>query len=167
MIKSFNGKKPRIAQTALVSDGAYILGDVIIGENSSIWPGVVIRADFDEARIGSNVHIEDNTVCHGGPLVIGDNVQIGHGAIIDGPKIGSHVLIGNNATVLVDAEIGDYCLIGANALVRAGMKVPSGSFVIGVPAKIKGEISEKQLALIEEKLTSYAALVKRYKEQGF
>lgn len=167
MIREFNGKKPRIAKSAYVNETAYIIGDVEIGESCSVWPGAVIRGDFAPIRIGKNTHVEDNCIVHTGtPLTIGDEVQIGHGAVIHCSKIGNRVLIGNNATILDDAEIGDCCIIGANCLVSEGMKIPSRSFVVGVPAEVKGEISTEQLTRVEKGITDYLELTKEYKQQG-
>ena len=167
MIKTFDGKNPRIAQSAFVSEWAYVVGDVEIGENSSVWPGAVIRADFGPIRIGKNTHIEDNCVLHDGTLMeIGDNVIIGHSAMVHAHKIGNNVLIGSNATILQNAEIGDFCVIGAQALVTPGMKIPSRSFVIGVPAEIKEELSEKLSFWVGGGSEVYGQLARRYKEQG-
>jgi carbonic anhydrase/acetyltransferase-like protein (isoleucine patch superfamily) len=173
MIRSFEGKTPRIAASALVSEDAHIIGDVEIGEGSSVWPGAVIRGDFGKIRIGRGTAVEDNCVLHAGSptgpsqdLIIGDAVHIGHGAVVNGSRIGSHVLIGMNATVLHDAEIGDYCIIGAATLVTHGMKVPSGSFVAGVPGAIKGSVTEAQRYWIEQAPKDYLALAKRYRDGG-
>ena len=157
MIRSFNGKTPRIAKSAFVSEAAYVVGDVEIGEKSSVWPGAVIRGDFGAIKIGRDVAVEDGAVIHSGTTsvkmqdtVIGDNVHIGHGAVINCHKIGSNVLVGMNATLLHNAEIGNYCIIGAHCLVSQGMKVPDKSFVAGVPGKVKGEVTEKQLWWVRE-----------------
>jgi len=168
MIRSFNGKTPKIADSAYISEAAYIVGDVEIGENSGVWPGAVIRADFSKIKIGNNSNIEDNCVLHSGlePLVIGDNVHVGHGAVINCHHIGNSVLIGMNATLLHDAEIGSLCIIGASCLVMQGMKIPDKSFVTGVPGKIKGEPTPQQLWWVEEGPKHYSELVKQYKEQG-
>lgn len=173
MIKAFDGKTPRIAKSALVSEAAYIIGNVEIGENSSVWPGAVIRADFGKITIGRNTAIEDNCVIHSGSphsdvkdVTIGDEVHVGHGAVVNCHKIGSNVLIGMNATILHDAEIGNFCIIGANCLVGEGMKVPDNSFVVGVPGKIKGQVLPKQSFWVKDAAKSYAKIVKRYKEQG-
>lgn len=175
MIRSLGGKTPKIAESAFVSEAAYVIGDVEIGENSSVWPGAVIRGDFGSIKIGKNTAIEDNCVIHAGTpstpsyredVTIGDNVHIGHGAVINCRRIGSNVLIGMNSTILHDAEIGDFCIIGAGCLVRQGMKIPDKSFVAGVPGEIKGEASPEQLWWVEEGPQIYVELVKRYKEQG-
>lgn len=173
MIRSFNGKTPRIADSAFVSEVAYIVGEVEIGENSSVWPGAVIRGDFGAIKIGINVAIEDGAVIHSGTTsvqrqdtVIGDNVHIGHGAVINCRKIGNNVLVSMNAALLHDAEISDYCIIGAGCVVSQGMQVPERSFVAGVPGKVKGEVTEKQLWWVRDGTAAYVELAKQYKEQG-
>ncbi len=172
MIRSFNGKTPNIAESAFVSEAAYVIGDVEIGENSGIWPGAVVRGDFASIKIGCNTMIEDNCVLHTGvPMEIGDNVLIGHSVVVHGIKIGSNTLIGNNATILDNTEIGSFCVIGASCLVSQGMKIPDNSFVVGVPAKIKGQISpeKRQKRPWLQKGTgpqSYAEMLKLYKQQG-
>jgi len=173
MIKAFDGKMPRIAESALVSEAACIIGDVEIGENSSVWPGAVIRGDFGKITIGRNTAVEDNCVIHSGSshsaikdVIIGDEVHIGHGAVLNCGKIGNNVLIGMNATILHEVEIGSFCIIGASCLVGEGMKIPDNSFVVGVPGKIKGQVSPEQTFWVKEAPQIYAKLVKRYKEQG-
>ncbi len=167
MIRSFNGKVPNIAKSAFISEAAYIIGDVEVGESSGIWPGAVIRGDFASTKIGRNTMIEDNCVIHTAvPMEIGDNVIIGHSVVVHGIKIGSNTLIGNNATILDNAQIGSFCIIGAGCLVSQGMKIPDNSFVIGVPAKIKGQTSAQQRLGLQEGLQIYAELLKRCKQQG-
>lgn len=162
-IRSFDGKMPRIAPSALVSETACIIGDVEIGENTSIWPGVVIRGDMRPIRIGDNCHIEDNSVIHG--AIIGHNVMVGHSAVVEG-VVGNNVVVGDNVTILPGAEIGDFCLVGANAMVGEDMRVPQRSLVIGVPARIKGEITPQLLEKMDWYVAPYARLVQKYKEQG-
>lgn len=173
MIKAFAGKMPKIAKSALVSEVASVIGDVEIGENSSVWPGAVIRADFGKIKIGKDTAVEDNCVIHSGSpqsiigdVTIGDEVHIGHGAVVNCCKIGNNVLIGVNATVLHEAEIGNFCIIGAGCLVSQGMKIQDNSFVVGVPGKIKGRVSPQQSFWLKEASQIYAKLVKRYKKQG-
>ena len=166
MIRSFKGKTPKIAESAFVSEAAYVIGDVEIGENSSVWPGAVIRGDHSNPKIGKNTHIEDNSVIHGG-VNIGDNVIVGHGTIIHCRRIGNNVLIGMNATLLNGAEIGNFCVIGAGCLVSQGMKIPDNSFVVGVPAKIQRQVSPEQtLRWLEQAPEIYIKLANEYKEQG-
>jgi len=171
MIRSFNGKTPRIAESAFVSEAAYVIGDVEIGENSGIWPGAVVRADFARIRIGNNTMIEDNSVLHGGlDMEIGENVTIGHSVVVHGVKIGSNTLVGNNATILDAAEVGSFCIIGAGCVVSQGMKIPDRSFVVGVPGKIKGQVPpegrRRRQPVKEGGPGSYADLLRLYKEQG-
>jgi carbonic anhydrase/acetyltransferase-like protein (isoleucine patch superfamily) len=175
MIRALGDKKPKIADSAFVSEAAYVIGEVEIGENSSVWPGAVIRADFGSIRIGKNTAIEDNCMLHAGTpsepgyrekMTIGDNVHIGHGAVVNCRRIGNNVLIGMNATVLHDSEIGDFCIIGAGCLVSQGMKVPDGSLVVGVPGKIKGQATDEQLWWVKEAPKIYVEMTKRYKELG-
>ncbi|VUT26707.1 MAG: putative lipopolysaccharide biosynthesis O-acetyl transferase WbbJ [Candidatus Methanolliviera sp. GoM_asphalt] len=119
-------------------------------------------------KIGENTHIEDNVVLHGGftPMTIGDNVIIGHSAMVHAEKVGDNVLIGMGATVLHNVEIGDRCIIAGGAVVLDGMKIPSESFVAGVPAQIKGKVSQKQSVWIDGAATlGYAELAKVYKEE--
>jgi carbonic anhydrase/acetyltransferase-like protein (isoleucine patch superfamily) len=167
MIRAFGGRAPRIASTAFVSEAAHVVGDVEIGENSSVWPGAIIRGDFTSIKIGNNTQIEDNCVVHGGsPVVIGDNVHIGHGAVIHCSRIGANVLIGSNATLLDEAEIGDRCVVAANCVVSQGMKIPDGSFVAGVPAVVKGKATPSQVALIKEGVKAYVRLGLEYEQEG-
>jgi len=171
MIRSLNGKTPKIAGSAFISEAAYIVGDVEIGENSSVWPGAVIRGDFGKIKIGENTAVEDNCVIHSGSLsgmvdvMIGDNVVIGHGAVTNCRKIGNNTLVGMNATVLHEVEIGNFCVIAAGCLVRQGMKIPDGKLVTGVPGKIKGEASAEQLWWTQHNPEVYPKLAKQYKEQ--
>jgi len=167
VIRSFNGKTPRIAETAWVSEAAYVIGDVEIGENSGIWPGTVIRGDFASIKIGCSTQIEDNSVVHSGvPVEIGDNIIIGHSVVMHGIKVGNNCLIGNNATILDNAEIGSFCIIGAGCVVNQGMKIPNNSFVVGVPAEIKGQVAPERWQQRRRGRDGYAELLKRYKEQG-
>jgi len=174
MIRSFNGKTPRIAESAFVSEVAYVVGDVEIGENSGVWPGAVIRGDLGKIKIGKNTVIEDNCVIHSGSpslppitnVTIGDNVIIGHGAVSNGRRIGNNVLISMKSTILHDAEIGDDSIIAAGCIVKEGMKIPDRSFVVGVPAEIKGTVSSRQQWWIENSPQIYHELAQQYKKEG-
>jgi len=173
MIRSLNGKSPKIAESAFVSEAAYVVGDVEIGEESNVWPGAVIRGDFGKITVGRNTSIEDNCVIHSGTpssatgdVFIGDRVIIGHGAVLNCMSIGNNVLIGMNATILHDAEIGSNCVIGACCLVGQGVKIPDHSFVVGVPGKIKGKPTPEQLWWTREGYKEYLELVRQYKKEG-
>ena len=173
MIRSFNGKTPKIADSAFVSEAAYVVGDVEIGENSSIWPGAVIRGDMGKIIIGRNVAIEDNCVIHSGTpvrpcisdVIIGDNVIFGHGAISNGSKIGDNVMVSMGATILHDVVIGEYALIAAGCVVKEKMVIPPRSFVVGVPAEIKGEISEEQMWWSQNSPDIYVEWAQMYKKE--
>ena len=158
MIRALGDKVPRIAESAFISEGAYIIGDVEIGERCAAFPGAVVRGDFGPIRIGNDVMIEDNVVLHGAPsgLDIGDGVTLGHAAVVNSRRIGSKVLIGMNATILHDSEIGDRCVIAAGAVVGQGMKVPDGSFVAGVPGRIVGKATKEQLKWVDHDPALYS-----------
>ncbi|MDD5190301.1 MAG: gamma carbonic anhydrase family protein [Dehalococcoidales bacterium] len=167
MIRSFDGKTPKIAESAFISEVAYIIGDVEIGENSGVFPGAVIRADFASIKIGKNTMIEDNCVVHSGsPVVIGDNNTVGHNVVLHGSKIGNNCLIGNNATILDNAQIGDFCVIAASSLVSQGAMVPDNSLLVGVPGVVKSEISEVMKKRLLSGNQSYQRLIQRYKQQN-
>jgi carbonic anhydrase/acetyltransferase-like protein (isoleucine patch superfamily) len=173
MIRAFNGKTPKIAGSAFVSEAAYVVGDVEVGEGSSIWPGAVIRGDLGKIRIGRNTAVEDNCVIHSGTLsastgdvTIGDRVVIGHGAVLHCRSIGNNVLIGMNTTILHDAEIGNNCVVAAGSVVGQGAKIPDTSFVAGVPGRIGGEPTERQLSWTREGLDDYLQLTELYRKQG-
>lgn len=174
MIRSFNGKAPKIADSVFISEAAYIVGDVEIGANSSVWPGAVIRADIGKIKIGKNTVIEDNCVIHSGSpnlppvsdATIGDNVIIGHGAVSNGRRIGNNVIIGMNATILHDVDIGDNSIIAAGCVVTEKMKIPDNSFVTGVPGKIKRTITTEQLWWSKNSPSIYQELSQQYKSQG-
>ncbi len=167
MIRSFEGKTPKIAPSAFVSEFAYVVGDVEIGEDSSVWPGAIIRGDFAPIRIGKGTQIEDGCIVHTGtPLTIGDSVHFGHGVVIHCRHVGNNCLIGNNAVLLDDADIGDTCVVAAGTVVPQNAQIPARSFVAGVPGKIKGQPSEKMIAGLEKGVTTYQNLAKRYKAAG-
>ncbi|MFC1905941.1 gamma carbonic anhydrase family protein [Chloroflexota bacterium] len=166
MIKSLHGKAPKIADSACISEFAYIVGDVEIGENSTVWPGAVIRADFGKIRIGNNTHVEDNCVVHGG-VTIGNNVIIGHGAMVHASLIGNDVLIGMNATILSRAQIASHVVIGAQTLIKTEMKVPGESLVVGSPPKIKKLTERSKPWAYRGEQGYYTNLARKYMENGF
>jgi carbonic anhydrase/acetyltransferase-like protein (isoleucine patch superfamily) len=173
VIKSFDGLTPRIAASAFISEEAHIIGDVDIGENSNVWPGAVIRGDLGKITIGQFTNIEDNAVIHSGTttaltcdMVIGDEVTIGHGAVLNGRFVGNHVLIGMNASILHDSVVGSHCIVGANCVVGEKMVIPDYSLVLGVPGKIRGRLSQAQLEQIDWAGQIYKDLVMKYKKQN-
>jgi carbonic anhydrase/acetyltransferase-like protein (isoleucine patch superfamily) len=167
MIRSFNGKTPRVAESAFVSEAAYVIGDVEIGDNSGIFPCAVIRADFAKIKIGNNTMIEDGSIIHSGVLVeIGDNCTIGHSVVMHGIKVGNNCLLGNNATILDNAKIGNFCIIAAGALVPPNTEVPDNSMVMGVPGIIKPVSPDRRQRPRSGQGAgmTYADLVKLYKK---
>ncbi|MFQ5860525.1 MAG: gamma carbonic anhydrase family protein [Dehalococcoidia bacterium] len=167
MIRSWRGKRPKIHPTAFISEFAYVVGDVEIGENSSVWPGTVIRGDTGKIVIGRNTNIQDSSVVHTDVEAwIGDNVTLGHGVICHAHRIGNNCLIGNNATLNDPAEIGDNCIVAANAVVLEGSKIPPNSFVAGIPAQVRGQIDERRMQLITQPAEHYVEKARLYREEG-
>jgi len=167
MIRAFGGKTPEIAQEAFISEASYVVGDIEIGEHSSVWPGAVIRGDYAKVTIGSYVHLEDNCVVHcGAPLVMGSYIIVGHGAVIHCARIGDNVLVGSNATVLDRAQIGDGCIIGAGSLVTPDTIIPPRSFVVGSPAAVRGKVTKEQIRGFRVDVEGYWATALKYKEEG-
>ena len=164
MIRSIDGKGPKIHPSAFISETAYVVGDVEIGENTSVWPGAVIRGDYGKIIIGRDCSIQDNCVIHTDDfLEMGDKILMTHGAVVHGGSVGSNVLIGVNAVLLEDAHVGSFCLIGACAVVRG--EVPDNSLVIGVPGQIR-PLSEKQANRLQDLTASYVRNGRRYIDAG-
>jgi carbonic anhydrase/acetyltransferase-like protein (isoleucine patch superfamily) len=168
MIRELGGKRPRIDTSAFVSEAAYVVGDIEIGENSSIWPGAVLRADRFSIRIERNSNIQDHCVIHSGfsDLSIGDNVTIGHGAMIHSAKIGNHVLIGMHTVLDRLSEVGDFCIIGAYSMVKDNFKIPERSLAVGIPVKIIRPLNTEEIERILSASSTYVELGKEFKEQG-
>lgn len=150
-----------------VASTATIIGNVELGDQVSVWYGAVIRGDLDKITIGNRTNIQDNVVVHvdvGVPVIIGDEVVVGHSAIIHGAKIDSNTMIGMRATVLNHSQIGKNCIIGAHALVTEGMIIPDNSVVMGTPAKVVKQITEKQIEMLKANAESYVVNSERYRE---
>jgi carbonic anhydrase/acetyltransferase-like protein (isoleucine patch superfamily) len=168
MIIDFKGKSPRISENAFVADSADIIGDVEIGDLSSIWFNAVLRGDKNKIKIGNRTSIQDNAVIHVDSIngvQVGDNVSVGHGAVLHGCKIDNNVLIGMNSTVLNGAEIGKNSIVGANALIPEGKKFPENSLILGVPGKVKRELEKAEIEAIKENAQKYVELGREYKEE--
>jgi carbonic anhydrase/acetyltransferase-like protein (isoleucine patch superfamily) len=165
MIRSLGDKTPRIAESAFVSEAAYVIGDVEIGENSGVFPGAVIRGDFASIKIGRNTMVEDGSIVHSGaPVEIGDNCIIGHSVVMHGIKVGNNCLLGNNATVLDNVKIGNFCIIAAGALVSPNTEVPDNSMVMGIPGVIR-EMPPTMQRRTGSGNQSYSDMLKLYKKQ--
>lgn len=161
MIRSLGDKTPQVADTAWVSEFAYVVGDVEIGEYCSIWPGVTIRGDGEKKIVlGNYVNVQESSVIHGSGLVIEDYVTIGHSVVVHCDHIGEGSLLGNNCTVLNQVTLGKQCLIAANAVVTSDSHIPDRSFVTGIPGTIKRQVTPAQ---IENMLRTAQTLVKHAK----
>jgi carbonic anhydrase/acetyltransferase-like protein (isoleucine patch superfamily) len=164
-IEPFLGKWPKVSPKAMIHPTAYVIGDVEIGEYSSLWHYVVVRGDNDYIRIGKETNVQENSTIHtdpGFPVEIGDRVTIGHNAVIHGAKIGSNVIIGMGAIVLNGAKIGSYSIIGAGAVVTQGTEIPEGSLALGVPARVVRRLNENDIKMIEENAEEYLRHVRRH-----
>jgi carbonic anhydrase/acetyltransferase-like protein (isoleucine patch superfamily) len=166
-IVEIDGKKPKIDPSAFIAPNATVIGDVEIGEGTSLWYGAVIRGDFAKIRIGKYNSIQDNTVIHGdGPTTIGDNCVLAHGCCVHGATVESGSLVSINAIVFDRAVIGAESIVGLGAVVLADTKVPPRTIMGGVPAKPLRQMTEKDVQMIRLGNKGYAELAKRYKAQG-
>ena len=153
------------AQTNFIAPNATVIGDVHLAADASVWFGVVIRGDAEKIRLESACNIQDGAVLHadpGFPLTVGENVTVGHQAMLHGCTIGANSLVGINAVVLNGAKIGKHCLVGANALVTENMVIPDGSMVLGSPAKVVKSLSEEQKAALVLSGQHYVLNAKRF-----
>lgn len=153
-------KVPQVAQSAWIAPTAVLAGSVVIGEGASVWYGAVLRADNEPITIGPRSNVQDNAVFHvdqGKPVVLGEGVSVGHSAVVHGATIGDYVLVGMSATVMNGAEIGAETLIAAGALVTEGMVVPPRSLVAGVPAKVRRDLTDAEVAQLHRNAEIYEA----------
>ena len=160
-------KGPAIHSSAWIVQGATVLGDVILEEESSVWYGAVLRGDINRIVIGPRSNIQDNAVIHvdtGYPTAVGELVTIGHTAIVHACKIDNEVLVGIGSIILDDVEVGARSIIGANALVTMGMKIPPGSLVLGSPAKIRRQLTLDEQKDIARWAWTYVESAKQYRE---
>jgi carbonic anhydrase/acetyltransferase-like protein (isoleucine patch superfamily) len=167
MIIEYNGHKPKIHESCVVVENATLIGQVTLKKNANIWYGAVLRGDDHYISIGENTNIQDNCVIHIDhdlPTIIGDFVTVGHGAIVHACKVGNNVLIGMGAIVLNGAEIGDNVIIAAGSLVPPGKKIPSNTLVMGSPAKVTRELTEKDISDIRDSAIYYAELANKYRK---
>ncbi|MCB9942728.1 MAG: gamma carbonic anhydrase family protein [Geminicoccaceae bacterium] len=150
-----------------IAPNAAVAGDVRLGSQVSIWFGATLRGDNEPITIGDGTNIQDNCVLHtdpGFPLVIGENVTVGHMAVLHGCNVGSGTLIGMGAMVLNGAKVGENCLIGAKALIPEGKEIPPGSLVMGIPGKIVGQASTAQIEGIRRGVETYKKRFRLYRE---
>ncbi|WP_424245823.1 carbonic anhydrase/acetyltransferase-like protein (isoleucine patch superfamily) [Elusimicrobium posterum] len=159
---------PVVHSTCYVHKSAVLMGDVKLGENVSIWPNAVLRGDIAGIEVGENSNVQDNAVIHVNhdrPVTIGKGTTLGHGVVVHGSVIGDNCLIGMNAVVL-ESELGDNCVIGAGSVLTAGKKIPSGSLVMGVPAKIIRQLTEDEINGILVNCKEYIELSALCKEEA-
>lgn len=157
--------KPSIHSKAFIASNAVIIGDVIIGEEASVWYGAVIRADLNQIRIGPRSNIQDRSVLHLADdfgVHVGELVTVGHGAILHACTVDDEVLVGMGATILDGAEIGARSVIGANSLVTHGTKIPPGSLVLGAPAKVRRALDQQEQEDIKHWAEKYVLLTRAY-----
>ena len=168
-IITYNGITPKIHPSVFICEGVKIIGDVEIGEGSSIWYNTVIRGDVHYIKIGSNTNIQDLSMLHvtNGvfPLNIGNNVTIGHSVSIHGATLKDYSFVGIGAKILDGSIINSYSFVAAGALVKEGFEVPEGTLVAGVPAKIIRDLRPDEIKRIEESAEHYIAYVKEYRQQ--
>lgn len=160
-MKKILGIGPEINSDCFIAETASIIGDVKIDKGSSVWYGTVIRGDFAKIEIGKNTNMQDNSTLHtdvGYPLIIGNDVTIGHNTIIHGCKLGNNILIGMGAIVMNGAEIGDNSIIGANALITEHTLIPPNSLVLGSPGKVVREVTEEEIENIKGNAKLYINL---------
>ena len=162
----YKGRIPKLHASVFVADGAKIIGDVEIGEESGIWFNVVIRGDVNYIHIGSRTNIQDNSVLHvttkTAPLNIGSNITIGHSAVLHGCTIDDCCLIGMGALVLDRAHIHQNSMVAAGALVLEGFDVPEGMLVTGIPARVKRALTEEEKQFIRQSAANYVGYVQAY-----
>lgn len=166
-IIEYGGVTPTIHESVFVAHGAVILGDVHIGKDSSVWFNTVIRGDVHWIRIGERTNIQDLSMLHTTykkhPLSIGNDVTVGHCAMLHGCTINDFVLIGMQATVLDKAVIGRYSMVAAGAVVKEGFEVPEGTLVAGVPARVVRELNDEERRKLEQSSQNYINYVASYR----
>ena len=166
VILKFNEKYPKIDSTVFIDPTATIIGDVQIDSFGSIWPNAVLRGDSQSIKIGKNVNIQDNVVIHtesNNQVTIGNNVSVGHGAILHGCIIGDNVLIGMGSLILDNARINDWVLIGAGAIVTPDTFISSKSLAFGIPCKVVRQLDDNDIKYISSNAKEYVALSRQYK----
>lgn len=166
MILPYLNIYPKIHDSVLIAEGAFIIGDVEIGKNSSIWFNTVVRGDVNYIRIGERTNIQDLTMVHVTfkkfPTFIGNDVSIGHSAVIHGCKIKDHVVIGMGAKILDDSTISSYSMVAAGSVVKERFVVPEGTLVAGVPAKIVRDLKPEEIEKIKQNARNYLFYAEQY-----
>lgn len=167
MKQRIQSKIPHVPGSCYIHQTAVVIGEVTLGEQVSVWPCAVLRGDIAAISVGDHSNIQENACVHvnyNAPVVIGNGVSVGHGAVIHGSKIGDNCLIGMNAVVM-ESEIGPNCIIAAGAVIPAGKNIPAGSLVMGVPAKVVRSLEEDEVNAVLKNAQDYVSFVALYKEQ--
>lgn len=167
-IHPIHGVTPDVGKAAFIAPGAMIIGKVECGEGSSIWYGCVLRGDDERIVLGKDVNVQDGSIIHadpGLPVILGDRVSLGHGAIVHGAIVEDDVLIGMRATVLNGARVGAGSVIAAGAVVRPGMEIPPRSLVVGVPAKVRKEAGDAEREMIEHTTSEYRRISREHEQE--
>ena len=166
MIRTFQGIKPTIPDSCFIEDTAVVIGDVVMGEDCSVWFNAVIRGDVNHIRIGSRTNVQDLCMLHvthdTHPLIIGNEVTIGHSVVLHGCTIKDRVLVGMGAIVMDGAVIGEDSVVGAGALVVEGTVVPPKSVILGSPGRVRRGVSDAELAWIKESAANYVKYARQY-----
>jgi len=169
-IRPFKGRFPEIAASVYIDPAAVVIGDVVIGEESSVWPMTVIRGDVHYIRIGKRTNIQDGSVLHvmkdQYPLILGDEVTVGHSVTLHGCTIHSHVLVGMGCIILNGAVIGEHSIIAAGSLITEGTVISAGSLVMGLPGKVKRELTEMDRESIGQYATRYSGYREVYRAEA-
>jgi len=168
MILSYKGRTPKIAESAYVAGDADVIGDVEIGEESSVWFQTVLRGDVAPIRVGSWSNIQDGSILHGNqgmPTVLGDWVTVGHRAILHACQVEDHCLIGMGAVVLSGARVGEGSIVAAGALVPEGTVIPPASLYVGVPARFKRKLSDADREFIDTHASHYLEYKEAYRAE--
>jgi carbonic anhydrase/acetyltransferase-like protein (isoleucine patch superfamily) len=168
MIQKYKDVSPQIDESSYVAESAVIIGDVILSSNTSVWPNATLRGDMAAIKIGKNSNVQDNSVIHvnrGMETILGENVTVGHAAILHACTIGDGALIGMGAIILDQAEIGENSLVAAGSLVPPRKKFPAKSLIMGNPAKVVKELSDADIEDIKKNCQHYVELGQEYKEQ--
>src|SRR5215469_3862730 len=158
MLRPYRGIAPRVDPSAYIDTGAHVIGDVRIGERSTVWPNVTLRGDIDPIQIGDETNVQDGTVMHtdkGFPTTLGNRVTIGHSAVLHGCTIEDEALIGIGAIVLNGARIGRGAVVAAGSLVPEGMEVPAETLVVGTPAKPRRPVNAEEQARFRKGVDNY------------
>ncbi len=168
MIRSYRGVAPKVAASAYIDPSAQVIGDVEIGEHSSVWCQATLRGDVAPIRVGSSTNVQDNSVCHadeGFPLTLGDRVTIGHSVVLHGCTVEDDALVGIGAIVLNGACIGAGSVIAAGALVAEGALIPPRSLVMGTPGKVKREVTDVERERFRINAGHYVELGRAYRDE--